>query len=78
MAKIYSKVQVLAVPSDRMEQVTSVWQLSDVNPRDWAFQALQFLMVLLPGFPHSTLLFTDLVLMVLAQLLLINLAINCN
>ncbi|MDY6804244.1 MAG: iron uptake porin [Cyanobacteriota bacterium] len=29
--------------SDRLEQVTSVSQLSDVNPTDWAFQALQSL-----------------------------------
>jgi hypothetical protein len=29
-------------PDNTMDQVTSVSQLSDVQPTDWAFQALQF------------------------------------
>ena len=40
-----------------MEQVTSVWQLSDVNPRDWAFQALQSLVErygVITGYPDGT------------------------
>ncbi len=40
-----------------MEQVTSVWQLSDVNPRDWAFQALQSLLErygVITGYPDGT------------------------
>ncbi|MEH2279323.1 MAG: iron uptake porin [Nostoc sp.] len=52
-----SKVPVLAVASDRMEQVTSVSQLSDVNPRDWAFQALQSLVErygVITGYPDGT------------------------
>ncbi|MEH2337379.1 iron uptake porin [Nostoc sp.] len=52
-----SKVPVLGVSSDRMEQVTSVSQLSDVNPRDWAFQALQSLVErygVITGYPDGT------------------------
>jgi hypothetical protein len=43
--------------SDRMAQVTSVSQLSDVQPTDWAFQALQNLVErygCIAGYPDST------------------------
>ncbi|QMS88281.1 iron uptake porin [Nostoc edaphicum CCNP1411] len=52
-----SKVPVLTVPSDRIEQVTSVSQLSDVQPTDWAFQALQSLVErygVIAGYPDGT------------------------
>ncbi|AUB34844.1 Carbohydrate-selective porin OprB [Nostoc flagelliforme CCNUN1] len=52
------KVQALGVPSDRsLEQVTSVSQLSDVQPTDWAFQALQSLVErygVIAGYPDGT------------------------
>ncbi|MEH1798304.1 MAG: iron uptake porin [Nostoc sp.] len=51
------KLPVLAVPSDRIEQVTSVSQLSDVQPTDWAFQALQSLVErygVITGYPDGT------------------------
>jgi hypothetical protein len=40
-----------------MEQITSVSQLSDVSPNDWAFQALQLLIErygCISGYPNST------------------------
>ncbi|MBD2596784.1 carbohydrate porin [Nostoc spongiaeforme FACHB-130] len=43
--------------SDTMNQVTSVSQLSDVQPTDWAFQALQSLVErygCIAGYPNST------------------------
>lgn len=43
--------------SDSMEQVTSVSQLSDVRPSDWAFQALQTLVErygCIAGYPNRT------------------------
>ena len=43
--------------SDVIEQVTSVSQLSDVQPTDWAFQALQSLVErygCIAGYPNST------------------------
>ncbi len=51
------KLPVLAVPRDRIEQVTSVSQLSDVQPTDWAFQALQSLVErygVIAGYPDGT------------------------
>ena len=51
------KLPVLGVASDRIEQVTSVSQLSDVNPTDWAFQALQSLVErygVITGYPDGT------------------------
>ena len=52
------KVQALGVLSDRsLEQVTSVSQLSDVQPTDWAFQALQSLVErygVIAGYPDGT------------------------
>ncbi len=47
----------VAQPSAAMAQVTSVSQLSDVNPRDWAFQALQSLVErygCIAGYPNQT------------------------
>jgi len=44
-------------PDDSMEQVTSVSQLSDVQPTDWAFQALQSLVErygCIAGYPNGT------------------------
>lgn len=44
-------------PEDLMSQVTSVSQLSDVQPRDWAFQALQSLVErygCIAGYPNGT------------------------
>ncbi|MCU0547800.1 MAG: iron uptake porin [Leptolyngbya sp. Prado105] len=43
--------------SDSIEQVTSVSQLSDINPTDWAFQALQTLVErygCITGYPDRT------------------------
>lgn len=43
--------------SDRLAQVTSVSQLSDVQPTDWAFQALQSLVErygCIAGYPNLT------------------------
>ncbi|MHC5859605.1 iron uptake porin [Nostoc sp.] len=51
------KLPVLGVSSDRTEQVTSVSQLSDVQPTDWAFQALQSLVErygVIAGYPDGT------------------------
>lgn len=50
-----SSPQVLA--SDEIEQVTSVSQLSDVQPKDWAFGALQSLVErygCIAGYPNGT------------------------
>ena len=47
----------LNTPSDSMAQVTSVSQLSDVQPTDWAFQALQSLVErygCIAGYPDGT------------------------
>jgi hypothetical protein len=44
-------------PSDQLAQVTSVSQLSDVQPTDWAFQALQSLVErygCIAGYPNQT------------------------
>jgi len=44
-------------PADAIEQVTSVSQLSDVQPTDWAFQALQSLVErygCIAGYPDGT------------------------
>jgi len=44
------------VPSDAMAQITSVSQLSDVQPTDWAFQALQSLVErygVIAGYPDG-------------------------
>lgn len=44
-------------PSNALAQVTSVSQLSDVQPTDWAFQALQSLVErygCIAGYPNST------------------------
>jgi hypothetical protein len=46
-----------AIASDSMDQVTSVSQLSDVKPTDWAFQALQSLVErygCIGGYPDRT------------------------
>jgi hypothetical protein len=48
---------VSGVQADLMEQVTSVSQLSDVQPTDWAFQALQSLVErygCIAGYPDGT------------------------
>jgi hypothetical protein len=47
----------LLLASDEIEQVTSVSQLSDVQPTDWAFQSLQSLVErygCIAGYPNST------------------------
>ncbi|MBD2179976.1 carbohydrate porin [Planktothrix sp. FACHB-1355] len=47
----------LATPKDAFAQVTSVSQLSDVQPTDWAFQALQSLVErygCIEGYPERT------------------------
>lgn len=44
-------------PTDSIDQVTSVSQLSDVQPSDWAFQALQSLVErygVIAGYPNGT------------------------
>ncbi|MEH2263684.1 iron uptake porin [Nostoc sp.] len=46
-----------SLPSDKLAQVTSVSQLSDVQPTDWAFQALQSLVErygCIAGYPNQT------------------------
>ncbi|MBW4646674.1 MAG: iron uptake porin [Goleter apudmare HA4340-LM2] len=48
---------ISALPSESMTQVTSVSQLSDVQPNDWAFQALQSLVErygCIAGYPNGT------------------------
>ncbi|MBD2166044.1 carbohydrate porin [Calothrix membranacea FACHB-236] len=52
-----SVVDENAQPNTAMEQVTSVSQLSDVQPTDWAFQALQSLVErygCIAGYPDSS------------------------
>jgi hypothetical protein len=52
-----AQVEAIAEPSKAMEQVTSVSQLSDVRPTDWAFQALQSLVErygCIAGYPDQT------------------------
>ncbi|MEH1949356.1 MAG: iron uptake porin [Nostoc sp.] len=55
-----NQVQVLANPDTKVQtkaQVTSVSQFSDVQPTDWAFQALQSLVErygCIAGYPNST------------------------
>jgi predicted PhzF superfamily epimerase YddE/YHI9 len=48
---------ISALPSETMTQVTSVSQLSDVQPNSWAFQALQSLVErygCIAGYPNGT------------------------
>lgn len=48
---------ISVLPSEAMTQVTSVSQLSDVQPNDWAFQALQSLVErygCIAGYPSGT------------------------
>ncbi|OUL23748.1 S-layer protein [Nostoc sp. T09] len=55
VSKVNSSPLLLA--SDAIEQVTSVSQLSDVQPTDWAFAALQSLVErygCIAGYPNST------------------------
>ncbi|MGL5509774.1 MAG: iron uptake porin, partial [Microcoleaceae cyanobacterium] len=61
VAQIDEQIEMPAVSSfleeDSMEQVTSVSQLSDVQPTDWAFQALQSLVErygCIAGYPDGT------------------------
>lgn len=52
-----AEVKPLQVQPESMAQVTSVSQLSDVQPTDWAFQALQSLIErygAIAGYPDST------------------------
>ncbi|MBD2210104.1 carbohydrate porin [Nostoc linckia FACHB-104] len=54
---ITAQSQNLSQPSNALAQVTSVSQLSDVQPTDWAFQALQSLVErygCIAGYPNST------------------------
>ena len=56
MAQVNS-VSQLTEGTDTMAQVNSVSQLSDVQPSDWAFQALQSLVErygVIAGYPDST------------------------
>ena len=57
-AIVNPEVQIESAKQDRlMAQVTSVSQLSDVQPTDWAFQALQSLVErygCIAGYPNST------------------------
>ncbi len=51
------QVTIYAEEADSMDQVTSVSQLSDVQPTDWAFQALQSLVErygCIAGYPDGT------------------------
>jgi hypothetical protein len=43
VGRIEPAIAQLPAPNPSMEQVTSVSQLGDVQPQDWAFQALQSL-----------------------------------
>jgi hypothetical protein len=61
IAEVDENMEIPAVSSfseeDSMEQVTSVSQLSDVQPTDWAFQALQSLVErygCIAGYPDGT------------------------
>lgn len=52
-----SNVEPIERPTRLMEQLTSVSQLSDVQPTDWAFQALQSLVErygVIAGYPDGT------------------------
>ena len=54
---INSVQQIYDLDNDTMAQVTSVSQLSDVQPTDWAFQALQSLVErygCIAGYPDGT------------------------
>ncbi|QIR39949.1 iron uptake porin [Tolypothrix sp. PCC 7910] len=54
---VTAQAQNLSQPSNALAQVTSVSQLSDVQPTDWAFQALQSLVErygCIAGYPNST------------------------
>jgi Carbohydrate-selective porin, OprB family/S-layer homology domain len=56
-AQANEPVERTALPSAAMEQVTSVSQLSDVKPTDWAFQSLQSLVErygCIAGYPDKT------------------------
>jgi hypothetical protein len=56
-AQVTSVSQLSAGASDTLAQVTSVSQLSDVQPTDWAFQALQSLVErygCIAGYPDGT------------------------
>lgn len=49
--------QLVVTPNQSAGQVTSVSQLSDVQPTDWAFQALQSLVErygCIAGYPNGT------------------------
>ncbi|MGB3237475.1 MAG: iron uptake porin [Geitlerinemataceae cyanobacterium] len=53
----FNSVSELAEPATELSQVTSVSQLSDVQPTDWAFQALQSLVErygCIAGYPDGT------------------------
>ncbi|HIK32784.1 MAG TPA: iron uptake porin [Oscillatoriales cyanobacterium M59_W2019_021] len=53
----FTSVSELADPTTELSQVTSVSQLSDVQPTDWAFQALQSLVErygCIAGYPDGT------------------------
>jgi hypothetical protein len=53
----YSQFQVIQADDSEQSQVTSVSQLSDVQPTDWAFQALQSLVErygCIAGYPDGT------------------------
>jgi Carbohydrate-selective porin, OprB family/S-layer homology domain len=57
VASPYSTFQIVQTDDDAEPQVTSVSQLSDVQPTDWAFQALQSLVErygCIAGYPDST------------------------
>jgi hypothetical protein len=54
---VSNTVQNLAIDSKNIGQLNSVSQLSDVNPTDWAFQALQSLVErygCIAGYPNQT------------------------
>ncbi len=52
----------ITIPKGKIAQVTSVDQLQDVQPKDWAFQALQQLVErygCISGYPNGTFLGND-------------------
>jgi hypothetical protein len=54
---VYVSEELLGEPEPNLDQVTSVSQLSDVQPTDWAFQALQSLVErygCIAGYPDGT------------------------
>jgi Carbohydrate-selective porin, OprB family/S-layer homology domain len=56
-AQASESLDAIAPPMSAMEQVTSVSQLSDVKPTDWAFQSLQSLVErygCIAGYPDKT------------------------